>query len=424
MDTLLTSFADSPNNPNLRTIPVEHLRPGMYVHDLRVGWMAHPFWRKRFLISDHATIARIRKESIREVVIDIAAGVDVASDPREREQERERQFAILDQRYREATEQRAEAVRQTVTIDEERWRVKYLQREALQTVRGLMDDARFGKQVDIQRAEPVIEKMMRSVLRHPDALIPLLRLKSHDQYSYEHSISVAAMTVAMSLTLGLDEETMRQTALATLLQDVGKTRIPESILDKPAQLTPVETRLVHTHVMESQVILEDTPGITDLMLNIIGNHHERIDGSGYPHARCGDEIPVHAQMAAIVDVYDAMTSDRVYQRRVEPTDALRKLYSMANSHFREDLVQAFVRTIGLYPAGSLVRLDNGQLGVVAETNRQTLLKPIVRVMYDTRQQCYVPPFLLDLSRRNNPPAIVGVESYARWGIDPMRWQPS
>jgi HD-GYP domain-containing protein (c-di-GMP phosphodiesterase class II) len=409
--------------PQLRKVPVDLLRPGMFVHDLQVGWLAHPFWRRRFVIEDEQTVERIRQEPIREVIIDLTLGLDVAPYPVPTEEQRQQNFASLDERFQHAARQRTEKVRESVSIEEERWRVQFLQREAIQTVHGLMDDIRLGRQVDVQRAEPMIEKMMRSVLRHRDALIPLLLLKDHDLYSYQHSISVAAMAVAFGITLDLDEETLRQTALATLLQDIGKARIPESILDKPGQLTASETRVVHTHVFESQIILEDTPGVTDLMIDIVTNHHERIDGSGYPHRRCGEEIPLHAQLAAIVDVYDAITSDRPYQRRIEPTEALRKLYSMANSHFREDLLQAFIGTIGIYPAGSLVRLDNGQLAVVVEVNRNNLLKPLVRIMYDTRRNRYLAPVLFDLSRRLNPPEIVGVESYARWGIDPRRWHP-
>jgi HD-GYP domain-containing protein (c-di-GMP phosphodiesterase class II) len=417
----LSTFA--PAGPQLRTVPVDRLRPGMFVHDLKLGWLEHPFWRRRFLIKDEQTIARMRQEPIREVVIDLTIGLDVAPDSAEAEARRQQDFAALDQRFQSAAQRQIEKVRESVSIEEERWRVKYLQREALQTVHGLMDDIRLGRQVDVQRAEPMIEKMMRSVLRHRDALIPLLLLKDHNLYSYQHSISVAAMAVALGVTLNLDEETLRQTALATLLQDIGKARIPESILDKPGQLTASETRVVHMHVFESQIILEDTPGVTDLMIDIVANHHERVDGSGYPHKRCGEEIPLHAQLAAIVDVYDAITSDRPYQHRIEPTEALRKLYSMANSHFREDLLQAFIGTVGIYPAGSLVRLDTGQLAVVEEVNRNNLLKPRVRVMYDTRANRYLTPFQLDLGRRAHPPEIVGVESYARWGIDPRRWHP-
>jgi HD-GYP domain-containing protein (c-di-GMP phosphodiesterase class II) len=420
MDSLPIS---TPQDPELRKVSIDQLRPGMFVHDLQVGWLAHPFWRRRFLIKDERTIARLRRETIREVVIDVASGLDVAADPGEISEHHRQELADIDRRFLTAAQLRTEKIRQSVSIEEERWRVHYLQREALETVHRLMDDIRLGRQVDVQRAEPMIEKMMRSVLRHRDALIPLLLLKDHHLYSYQHSVSVAAMAVALGVTLELDEETLRQTALATLLQDIGKARIPERILDKPGQLTAYETRVVHTHVFESQVILEETPGFTDLMLDIVANHHERVDGSGYPHARCGEEIPLHAQLAAIVDVYDAITSDRPYQRRVEPTEALRKLYSMANSHFREDILQAFIGTIGIYPVGSLVRLDTGLLAVVVEVNRNNLLKPAVRVMYDPAKQRYVTPLLLDLGRRLDPPRIVGVESYAHWGIDPRRWYP-
>lgn len=413
-----------PHSPQLRKVPVDLLRPGMYVHDLQTGWLAHPFWRRRFVIKDERAIARLRRDAIDEVVIDVALGLDVdpATVPRSGDDTRQR-FAALDRRFMDIARQRTEKLRDTVSIAEERWRVQFLQREALQTVHHLMDDIRLGRQVDVQRAEPMIEKMMRSVLRHQDALIPLLRLKDHDLYSYQHSVSVAAMAVALGVTLGMDEETLRQTALGALLQDIGKARIPETILDKPGRLNAIETRLVHRHVIDSQMILEDTPGVTDLMLEIVANHHERIDGTGYPHAIAGDRIPLHAQLAAIVDVYDAITSDRPYQRRTEPTEALRQLYGMANSHFREDMLQALIRTVGIYPAGSLVRLDNGHLAVVIEVNRDNLLKPRVQVMYDTRSNRYLQPYLLDLARRLDPPAIVGVESYSRWGIDPRHWQP-
>jgi HD-GYP domain-containing protein (c-di-GMP phosphodiesterase class II) len=419
MDSLMIA----PESRRFRKVSVDELLPGMYVHDLQVGWLSHPFWRRRFVIRDEAEIERIRAEPIREVVIDLSLGRDIdvlsnAPDPRGRER-----FADLDARFQAIARQRTERIRDSVSIEEERWRVRFLQTEALETVHTLMSDIRLGRQVDIQRAEPMVEKMMRSVLRHRDALIPLLQLKDHNLYSFQHSVSVAAMAVALGITLELDEETLRQTALASLLQDIGKARIPERILDKPGQLTHSETQVVQLHVQESQVILEDTPGVTDLMLQIVGNHHERVDGSGYPHNRCGDEVPVHAQLAAIVDVYDAITSDRPYQRRIEPTEALRKLYGMANSHFREDLLQAFIRTIGIYPVGSLLRLDNGLLAVVTEVNRHNLLKPVVRVMFDARSGRYVPPSLLDLGRRIEPPGIVGVESYARWGIDPRRWHP-
>jgi len=414
----------NPYSPRLRTVAVDQLRPGMFIHDLQVGWLNHPFWRSRFLIDDQQTIDRLREGAIREVVIDTQCGFDIDDlTPLPIDQAARDRFAEQDRRFREAAAQRVAKVRNSVSIDEERWRVQFLQRDAQVLIQALMEDIRLGRPVDIRRTEPVIEKMIASVLRHPDALIPLLQTKDHEQYSIQHALSVAAMAIAFGATLDLDEDDLRQTAMGALLQDIGKARIPEDILQKPDRLTPFEMRWMRRHVDESQAILEDSPGITELMFDIVTNHHERIDGTGYPHALAGDSIPLHAQVTSIVDVYDALTSDRPYQLRTEPTFALRQLYGMADSHFHEGLLQAFVRTVGIYPVGSLVRLDNGTLAVVLEENRDNLLQPRVQVMYDTRELRYLRPYVLDLARRLEPPAIVGVESYVYWGIDPRRWQP-
>lgn len=413
-----------PYTPKLRTVPVEQLRPGMYIHDLQTGWLKHPFWRPRFLIEDQHTIERIRRGAIREVVIDTRCGLDIDDiTPGPPGSDDPGRFAELDRRFREAAKQRAAWVRAQVTLDEERWRVQFLRRDATLTIGELLEDIRLGRTIDIRRTEPVIEKMIASVLRHPDALLPLLQAKDHDLYGVQHALSVAATAIAFGATLGLDEDAMRQTAMAALLQDIGKARIPDDILQKPDRLTPFEMRWMRRHVDEGRAILEDSPGITDLMFDIVTNHHERMDGTGYPHARAGSSIPLHAQLTSIADVYDALTSDRPYQVRTEPTFALRQLYHLADSHFQEGLLQAFIRTVGIYPVGSLVRLDNGYLAVVQEENRDNLLLPKVQVMYDTRVQHYVRPYLLDLGRRREPPTIVSVESYAYWGIDPRRWQP-
>lgn len=411
-------------SPDLRKVSLELLRPGMFIDDLRVPWLSHPFFRKRFVIKDQRTIDRLRQEGIREVVIDVKQGLDVdpAMLPKIHEEDRKR-FAFLDQRFREITEQRTERFRDTVTLDEERNRLQYFQQEAMQTVQGLMDDIRAGQSIDLARAEPTIEKLIRSVQRHPDALIPMLRMKDHPGYDSQHSLSVASMVVALGNTLGVNEASLRELAFGALLQDVGKARIPDDILQKPDRLTAYETRWMRRHVFESQLILEDTPGMTEMMLDIVAHHHERLDGTGYPHALSGDQIPLHAQLAAIVDVYDALTSDRPFQQRTEPTEALRQLYGMTATHFSEDLIKAFVRTVGVYPVGSLVRLDSGYLAVVIEENSIDLLKPRVCVMFDPRIDRYIRPYLLDLGRRMEPPTIVGFESYARWGIDPRRWHP-
>lgn len=408
--------------PELRTIPVSLLRPGMFVHDLKSGWLAHSFWRRRFLIEDEDAIERLRKdESIREVVIDIAKGLDVAPAALAPTPDETRlRFAALDRRYREVMEKRAEQQRNLVSLDEERSRMRFLRRESIVVVRDLMGDVRVGRQVDVQRVEPVIEKMMGSVMRYKDALIPLLRLKDHNQYSFQHSVSVAALSLAFGATLGFDEQTLRQVALGALLHDIGKARTPEHILNKPGRLSDDEMIRMREHVVDSCRILAETPGITQVALESASLHHERFDGSGYPYGLAGDDIPIHAQVVSIADAYDAMTSGRCYQHCIEPTDALRRMFGAANQHFREEMLQAFTRTVGIYPVGSLVRLDNEHLAVVLEVDRDNLLKPLLQVIFDTRNKCYVSPYELNLARRRAGPSIVDYEPYARWGIDPQR----
>jgi HD-GYP domain-containing protein (c-di-GMP phosphodiesterase class II) len=409
-----------PDSPKFRKVPVQQLRPGMFVCDLQTHWLYHSFWRKEFLIEDEATLARLRQDPIREVVIDTRRGVDVEPGIDRRLLDDRERFAALDERIQEAARQRRAHVRQAVSLEEERRRMQFFRRDAMATMHRLMESIRLGRRADIASTEPMIEKMMRSVQQHPDALIPLLQIK--DNYGHQHSLSVAAMVLAFGTTLGIGEDVLRQAAQGALLKDVGSLRIPEGILQKPDRLTDYEMRVVRRHVFDSQLILEDSAGMTEMMLDVVAHHHERVDGTGYPHALAGDQVPMHAQLAAIVDVYDALTSDRPYQQRMEPNDALRHLYSRAGSDFREDLLKAFIRTVGVYPVGSLVRLDSSYLAVVTEVHRDKLLQPQVLVMFDTRIDRYVNPFPLDLARKVEPPAIIGVESYARWGIDPRRWQ--
>ena len=405
------------DRPKFRKVPVSRLRPGMFVCDLQTGWLHHSFWRKEFLIEDERTVARLHEDAIREVVIDTVRGIDIEPEPGADERER---FAELDERYQQAARSRREQARLAVSLDEERQRLQFFRRDAMAAMHRLDQAVRAGQPVDIAGTEPMIERMLRSVRQHPDALIPLLQIKDH--YQHQHSLSVAAMVLALGSTLGLDDDVLRQAAQGALLKDVGVLRIPEDILQKPDSLTDYERRVVRRHVFDSQMILEDSPGMTETMLDVVVHHHERLDGSGYPHALTGDQVPMHAQLAAIVDVYDALTSDRPYHGRVEPYDALRHLYALSGSHFRADLLRAFVRTLGVYPVGTLVRLDNGYLAVVTEVHRDKLLQPRVLVMFDTRSDRYLTPFPLDLAHRAGPPAIVGVESYAARGIDPRRWQ--
>jgi HD-GYP domain-containing protein (c-di-GMP phosphodiesterase class II) len=403
----------------VKKIAVDQLRPGMYVHDLDCGWLQHPFLLNRFLVRDEATVGRIADAGIRQLYIDTERGDDVVDAPTRADVAR-----ALDRRIVSLAELRAEQARQTVSLGDERRRAGKLYRDASGAVQRVLHNARMGTIVELERLDPVVDSIVDSIYRHTDALIPLARLKRHDSYTYEHAVSSAAMMAAFGRQMNLSREQIREVALGAMLQDVGMARVPTEIVDKPSRLNPNEVAVVRGHVEHSHDIAQELADLPEASLEVIAQHHERIDGTGYPFRLRGDQISLHGQMAAIVDVYDAMTSQRPYQTATAPTQALRKLFEWGQHHFSGDLVQAFVRTIGIYPVGSLVRMESGMIGVVMEQT-DDLLRPVVKIFFNTKTGNYLSPLVIRVGRfaGANHGAIVSHESFEKWNIDPSRWVP-
>jgi putative nucleotidyltransferase with HDIG domain len=301
-------------------------------------------------------------------------------------------------------------------------RARRLHREANRIVRSLLTDIRLGAQIELDKVEPLVETMVDSVFSNQNALLPLAGLKRHDSYTFEHSVSVCALMVAFARGLELPRELIREIALGALLHDVGKAKVPAAILNKPARLTEAEFAQMKAHVVQSVILLQNTPGISETALKVAGQHHERYDGTGYPHQLKGESISLYGQMAAIVDVYDAISSDRVYHKGMAPSDALKKLLEWSEHHFEPKLVHSFIRAIGIYPSGSLVRLESGRLAVVREQNEHDLLHPVVQVIFHIGRQCHLPPETVDLARSQD--RIVGHEDFRKWNIDPRPWLPA
>lgn len=411
----------------IKRIAVEQLRPGMYIHDLNCGWMDHNFLRNRFAVKDEATAAKVREIGVHEIYIDTARGVDAPD--------------ALEAPTLEQTEHEAQEELETIaaapdapidlaavsdeiaraSLPDEITRARALHREANRIVRDMMGDVRLGRQIEMEQIEPLVERIVDSIFRDQDALLPLARLKSHDEYTFQHSVSVCTLMTSFARTLGLPREIIREIAIGALLHDVGKAKVPDGILNKPAKLTDAEFDKMKNHVVQSKIILQATPGISDIALDVAAQHHERYDGTGYPNKLKADEISLYGQMGAIVDVYDAITSNRVYHRGMPPTEALRKLLEWAKFHFSPKLVQAFIRAIGIYPTGSLVRLESGRLAVVQAQHGDDLMQPTVKVMFHTKGH-YLAPEVVDL--RHSQDRIVGHEDFAAWNIDPARWLQS
>jgi HD-GYP domain-containing protein (c-di-GMP phosphodiesterase class II) len=379
----------------------------MYVHDLNRDWIEHNFLRNRFLIDSDKTLQKLLALGEGEISIDTSRGVDVE----------EPQDAPVEPPAPPGDTPPAPG---PIRLTEERQHAKKLHAEANRIVHSMMSDVRMGKQIAIEHIEPVVERIVESIFRQQDALLPLAQLKNHDDYTFQHSVSVCALMTSFARALELPREIIREIAIGALLHDVGKATIPDPILNKPGKLTDAEFEQMKTHVVQSKIILEATPGISPVALSVAAQHHERFDGSGYPNKLKGDGINQYGQMSAIVDVYDAITSNRCYHEGMPPTEALRKILEWSKFHFNPELVQVFIRSLGIYPTGSLVRLESGRLAVVEEQYPDKLMEPRVRIIFHTRGY-YLKPELIDL--RHSQDRIVGCEDFRQWQIDPAQWMP-
>lgn len=401
----------------LKKIDSSQLRVGMAIHDLDCGWMEHPFVRARFVLTSEDEIRKIVQAGIRGVVIDCSRGLDVAEAPTLAETQAQTEKEVAEIAARPVKPART-------TLADEMQRAVNIRRQAVGLVRTVMQDARLGKAVELDNVSPVVQNITESILRNSGALLGLLRIKTKDDYTFLHSVSVCTLLVAFCRSRGMDDETIYQAGIGGLLHDTGKALVPDHILNKAGRLTDEEFAIIRKHPRDGYDILRQTPEIGQIPLDITLHHHERRDGSGYPDRQAEGQISELAQMAAIVDVYDAITSDRCYHKGMPAADALRKIYEWSKFHFSPSLTQEFMRCVGIYPVGTMVMLESGRLGVVVEPHESNLLTPKVNVFFNTRSQTYIRPELLDLSRPlgfGGGDKIVRHESPEKWRVDPNRF---
>lgn len=375
----------------IRKINIDQLRKGMFVHDLNCGWLDQTFLWTGFPVTNEATLQRVKALGIRELYIDTEQGLDVASAQTQQEAEEE-----LDERLDSISESSTAGPRLS-RVGTEVAKAKSIRTLATSIIQGLMDDIRLGRSLDFERASPVVGEMTASIFRNQDALLGLQRIRRSDHYTFEHSVNVSVLMLAFAKSLNLHLPVIKELGLGALLHDIGKTLVPNEILNKPGPLTEYEFTVMRRHASDGVDLLARSRGFPPAALSVVAEHHERIDGSGYPHGKTGAEISLFGQMAAIVDVYDAITTHRVYHRGMEPSEALRKLLEWSNHHFDPKLVQQFIRCVGIYPVGTLVRLASGRIAVVVESSRDGLLRPVVRVCFDPSRQRELTLEDLDLS---------------------------
>ncbi|NVD97798.1 HD-GYP domain-containing protein [Massilia sp. BJB1822] len=393
----------------LKKIPVEKVRQGMYLQQLCGSWLNSPFWQTSFAIDGPELVHQVRNCGVREIWIDVARGVDVMEQPAG--------SAALGQPASAADTPRFSfGDIASVTVAEELERAARLVNRSKEAVGAMFNEARMGRLSNVSSAMPLVEEIAASVLRNPGALVSLVRLKQADDYTYLHSVAVCALMVALARKLGLDDEEVRECGMAGLLHDIGKMAVPNDILNKPGKLTDAEFGTVKGHPSAGHRLLIESESVSPIALDVCLHHHEKYDGSGYPHGLKGEEISLHARMGAVCDVYDAITSDRPYKAGWCPAESLRKMAEWTKAgHFDPVIFAAFVKCIGIYPVGTLVRLKSGRLGVVLD-NTKSLLQPQVRVFFSTKSTSYIPPETIDLALPGLQESITAREDAAAWNF--------
>ncbi|AQR68681.1 phosphodiesterase [Janthinobacterium sp. LM6] len=393
----------------LKKITSSELVLGMYVERLGRSWLDTPFWTRSFLLESPADLERIRAARLSEVWIDVARGrapavaVPVTVPP------------VVAAPAADGGLVRSAAP--PMSRDDELAHARRLIERSRQAVQTMFDEVRMGKALSAAQAYELVDDIAASVLRGGNVLLGLARLKTADNYTYMHSVAVCALMTALARELGLVPEQVRSAGLAGLLHDIGKMAVPSAILNKPGSLSEAEFSSVRAHPAAGHRMLQEVGEIDPVALDVCLHHHEKLDGSGYPNGLCGEEISLFARMGAICDVYDAITSNRPYKQGWCPADSLRRMAGWRGGHLDAQLFAAFVKCLGIYPLGTLVRLQSERLAVVVgQTPGKPLTAPTVRVFFSIRAGTCIAPAVIDLAAPGCQERIVSTESASQWRL--------
>lgn len=275
-------------------------------------------------------------------------------------------------------------------------RAKKLIAEAKDLAQKLLNQTFEGKIIEVDEVEAWADDVIESVFIDSDALQCVSALRKKDSYLLEHSVNVACLLVSFGKYLGLDKQTLKQLAIGGIIHDVGKIKVDDKILHKPAKLTPEEFEHMKLHQVFAGEIILHVKGLSYVSRDVCLMHHEKLDGNGYPRGLKGDEIPIHGRMSCIVDIYDALTADRCYKKGMSSAEAFKILLSLTPFHLDADLVYKFINCVGMYPVGSIVELSDGRVGIVWSSNDSQALKPEVKCFYSRKYQRYIDVAMVDL----------------------------
>ncbi|MGJ0129318.1 HD-GYP domain-containing protein [Pantoea sp. RHCKP32] len=373
----------------IKLITIDELRPGMFIHKLEVWWIKDQRIHNQMLIADPRQIDLLRNEGIRQLWIDLDRSVQAPI----------------------ATPNATKPVARTPFFQELDLAQQIFQ-QGKPKIQAMFNEARLGNSLKLDYMMELVDEIAGSITREPSAMLSVARLKNHDDYTYLHSMAVCGLMIALGKKLGLEERALRRVGMGGLLHDVGKAAVPLAILNKAGRLEEEELRVMRQHPVVGAQILIECNADSDL-IDIALHHHEKYDGSGYPHGLKGEAISLYARMSAVCDVYDAVTSTRAYRNGWTPAEAMHQMLSW-RGHFDPGLLHTFIRTIGIYPVGSLVRLASGRVALVVKAGEKSLMRPCVHVFWSLHAQREVKPEELDLGDSFCTDSIVGAEDSTLW----------
>jgi len=403
---------------------VDKLALGMYVAELDRPWLGSPFLFQGFPITTSKELKQLRNYCD-FVYIDLEQSRDINIRPELKPREKHQQSRFETVRVNishelDASDTKNRKYRNKIKFNQVLPRSAKIYSHTRKYLNKFFSDVRLGKSINIKEARELTNRMVDNIIDNDNAMVLLTQLKHKDEYTTFHSINVCIFSILLGRHMGLSEKEMRILGLGALLHDIGKMHVPLEILNKPGKLTGFEKKIMNSHPQMGYDLLVTARDFPLAALDVIRYHHERMDGSGYPKGLIGEGITPYVQIVALVDVYDAITSDRAYHNRISPHEALNNMYERASKMFSRDLLEKFISCLGIYPIGSIVELESGDVGVVITVNRHRKLLPTLNLVLDKHKKYLDRPKMLDLEYHERKGSGIKINKILKsnsYGID-------